>query len=50
MKKQPKETRTIEVSLKNWKRISQLKIKQGLRSIDQTISYMFKAITGGIIK
>ncbi len=45
-----KETRTIAISLKNWKKLSKLKIKQALRGFDETISYMFEAVKGGLGK
>jgi len=45
-----KQTKTITISLKNWRKLSRLKIQQALRGFDDTITYMFKAFTGGIKK
>ena len=38
---------TIGISLKNWKKLSQLKIKKGLRTFDQTLDFMFDLVKGG---
>jgi len=45
-----KTKRTITISLKNWKRLSRLKVNQALRGFDETLTYLFKAFTGGIVK
>jgi len=45
-----KQTKTVETSLANWKKLSQLKISKGLKSLDQSVSYLFKAMTGGLVK
>ncbi len=41
-----KRTRTITISLRNWQRLSRLKITQGLKGFDELISYMFDKIKG----
>ncbi len=38
------ETKTIGISLKNWKKLSRLKIDQGLRGLDETITYLFNQV------
>ncbi len=45
-----KQTRTITISLKNWKKVSKLKIQQGLRGLDETVTYMFNMMSGGMLK
>ena len=39
-----KTKRTITISLRNWQRLSRLKIRQGLKGFDELISYMFDKI------
>lgn len=36
------EKRTITISLKNWKKLSQIKIKEGLRSFDEVLNLHIK--------
>lgn len=35
-----KETRTIAISLTNWKKLSRLKIKEGLRGFDELMTFL----------